>query len=43
MMHPMQTNIHFEDDEFNFFKARRDMGVRKAIHARNMFCELLDE
>jgi enoyl-CoA hydratase len=43
MMHTMQTNIHFEPDEFNFFKARRDMGVRKAIHARNKFYELLDK
>ena len=43
MMHTMQTNIHFEEDEFNFFKARRDMGVRKAIHARNKFYDLLDK
>jgi enoyl-CoA hydratase len=43
MMHTMGTNIHFEDDEFNFFKARRDLGVREAIHARNKFYEMLDE
>jgi len=43
MMHTMQTNIHFEPDEFNFFKARRDKGVRDAIHERNKFYELLDE
>jgi len=43
MMHTMQTNIHFEEDEFSFFKARRDMGVRDAIHARNKFYELLDK
>jgi enoyl-CoA hydratase len=43
IMHTMQTNIHFEEDEFNFFKARRDMGVREAIHARNKFYELLDK
>ena len=43
MMHTMQTNIHFEEDEFSFFKARRDMGVREAIHARNKFYELLDK
>jgi enoyl-CoA hydratase len=43
MMHTMQTNMHFEPDEFNFFKARRDMGVREAIHARNKFYELLDK
>jgi enoyl-CoA hydratase len=43
MMHTMGTNIHFEKDEFNFFKARRDMGVREAIHARNKLYKLLDK
>jgi enoyl-CoA hydratase len=43
MMHTMGTNIHFEEDEFNFFKARRDMGVRDAIHARNKLYEQLDK
>jgi enoyl-CoA hydratase len=43
LMHTMNTSIHFEEDEFNFFKARRDMGVRDAIHARNKFYELLDK
>ncbi|MBN1177171.1 MAG: hypothetical protein JXA51_05780, partial [Dehalococcoidales bacterium] len=43
MMHTMGTNIHFEEDEFNFFKARRDMGVREAIHARNKYYEQLDK
>jgi enoyl-CoA hydratase len=43
MMHTLGTNIHFEEDEFNFFKARRDMGVREAIHARNKFYEQLDK
>lgn len=43
IMHTMQTNIHFEPDEFNFLKARRDMGVKEAIHARNKFYELLDK
>jgi enoyl-CoA hydratase len=43
MMHTMQTSIHFEPDEFNFFKARRDMGVREAIHARNDYYSLLDK
>jgi enoyl-CoA hydratase len=41
-LHTLQTNMHFEEDEFNFFKARRDMGVRVAIHSRNKFYELLD-
>ncbi len=43
IMHTMQTNIHFEPDDFSFFKARRDMGVREAIHARNEYYSLLDE
>jgi enoyl-CoA hydratase len=43
IMHTMQTNIHFEEDEFSFFKARRDMGVREAIHARNKYYEQLDK
>jgi enoyl-CoA hydratase len=43
MMHTMQTNMHFEEDEFSFFKARRDMGVRDAIHARNKYYEQLDK
>jgi enoyl-CoA hydratase len=42
-MHSLGTNIHFEDDEFNFFKARRDMGVKDAIHARNKYFEDLDK
>ena len=42
IMHTLQTNIKFEEDEFNFFKARRDMGVRDAIHARNDFYSNLD-
>lgn len=43
IMHTMGTNIHFEEGEFNFFKARRDMGVREAIHKRNEFYNLLDK
>lgn len=43
IMHTLGTNIHFEEDEFNFFKARRDMGVRDAIHTRNKFYELLNK
>ena len=41
-MHTLQTNIHFEPDEFSFFKARRDMGYKEAIKARKEFYELLD-
>ena len=43
LMHTMNTSCHFEADEFNFFRARRDMGVREAIHARNKFYEQLDK
>jgi enoyl-CoA hydratase len=43
MMHTMGTNIHFEEDEFNFFKARRDMGVRDAVRARSKFYKKLDK
>jgi enoyl-CoA hydratase len=43
IMHTLGTNIHFEEDEFNFFKARRDMGVREAIHARNKHYEQLNK
>jgi enoyl-CoA hydratase len=43
MMHTLGTTIHFEEDEFNFFKARRDMGVREAIHARNKLYKQLDK
>jgi enoyl-CoA hydratase len=43
VMHSFQTNIKFEEDEFNFFKARRDMGVTQAIHTRNDFYKQLDK
>lgn len=33
--HSMATNVRFEPDEFNFLKARRDLGVREAIKARD--------
>ena len=42
VMHSLQTNIHFEEGEFAFFKERRNMGVKEAIHARNKYYELLD-
>ncbi len=42
VMHSFQTNIKFEDDEFNFFKERRNQGVREAIHSRNKYYENLD-
>jgi len=42
VMHSLQTNIHFEEGEFGFFKARRDMGVSEAIAERNKYYKLLD-
>ena len=33
--HTLFTNMHFEPDEFNFFKSRRDAGTRSAFHARD--------
>jgi enoyl-CoA hydratase len=33
--HTMATNIKFEEGEFNFLKARRDVGVRKAVKQRD--------
>ena len=33
--HSMATNVRFEPDEFNFLRARRDLGVREAIKARD--------
>jgi enoyl-CoA hydratase len=43
IMHTFGTNTKFEADEFNFFKERRDMGVKEAIHARNKYYEMLDK
>lgn len=33
--HTLATNIRFDEDEFNFFKARRDAGTRNAFHGRD--------
>jgi enoyl-CoA hydratase len=43
MMHTMGTNIKFERDEFNFFKARRDIGATEAAHKKHEFYAALDE
>ncbi|MDP6417232.1 MAG: enoyl-CoA hydratase-related protein, partial [Gammaproteobacteria bacterium] len=32
--HVLATNIRYEEDEFNLFKARRDSGVSNAIKSR---------
>lgn len=41
VMHSMFTNLRWEEDEFNFFKERRDdeSGYKGAMHRRNEFFE----
>ncbi len=43
LMHTMGTNLSFEPDEFNFFKERRDKGVREAAHEKEDFYRSLDK
>jgi enoyl-CoA hydratase len=43
IMHSFQTNITFESDEFNFFKERRDRGVKDAAHGKHDFYKALDK
>jgi enoyl-CoA hydratase len=43
IMHTMTTNMHFEPDEYNFFKERRDRGVRDAAHGKHDFYQGLDK
>ncbi len=43
LVHTLNTNISFEPDEFNFFKQRRDQGVREAAHGKNDFYKALDK
>ncbi|MBI4307870.1 MAG: enoyl-CoA hydratase/isomerase family protein [Chloroflexi bacterium] len=33
--HSLFTNIHYEPDEFNFWKSRRDVGDRQTIHLKD--------
>jgi enoyl-CoA hydratase len=35
--HTLSTNMRFEDDEYNYFKGRRDEGARDAMHSRDKF------
>lgn len=35
--HTLNTNIRFEDDEYNFFRERRERGVGDAAHGRDEF------
>jgi enoyl-CoA hydratase len=41
--HTLQTNITFEPDEFNFFKARRDQGKKAAAHAKDNHYKAMDK
>ncbi len=43
IMHSLQTNITFEQDEFNFFKQRRDQGTKDAAHGKHDFYQELDK
>jgi enoyl-CoA hydratase len=43
IMHTLQTNITFGEDEYNFFKARRDQGVKGAAHGKHDFYQALDK
>jgi enoyl-CoA hydratase len=37
IFHAFATNMHWEEDEYSFFKARRDKGVTKAYKGRDAF------
>ena len=43
IMHTLSTNISFEPDEFNFFKERKNKGVREAAHGKHDFYKALDK
>jgi enoyl-CoA hydratase len=43
IMHSFQTNRVFEPDEFNFFKQRKDVGVREAAHKKHNYFNKLDK
>jgi enoyl-CoA hydratase len=43
VMHTLQTNITFGEDEYNFFKERRDRGVKDAAHGKHEFYKALDK
>lgn len=42
VVHALSTNIRYEEDEFNFFKKRRDDGVRSASRGRESRFEETD-
>ena len=41
--HTLMTNMKWEPDEYNFFKERRDKGVRVAEHEKHEFYKALDK
>ncbi len=43
IMHTLQTNKVIEEGEINFFKMRRDKGVREAAHAKTDYFKALDK
>jgi enoyl-CoA hydratase len=43
IMHSFQTNRVFGPDELNFFKERRDKGVREAAHKKHEYFQKLDK
>jgi enoyl-CoA hydratase len=43
IMHSFQTNRVYDPDEFNFFKQRRDKGVRQAAHEKHEYFKALDK
>jgi len=42
-MHTLQTNKVYDQGEFNFFKQRRDKGVREAAHDKHDLFKALDK
>ena len=43
IMHSFQTNRVYDADEHNFFKQRRDKGVREAAHEKHDYYKALDK
>jgi len=43
IMHSFQTNRVYEPEEHNFFKQRRDKGVREAAHEKHDYYKALDK
>ena len=43
LMHTFQTNRVYDEDEYNFFKQRRDKGVREAAHEKHDYFKALDK